>query len=586
MRQSFFAVVLLLAGGCNCGTVRLGQTRLSLEVDPSSVDFGTLAVHTSSARTITLTNVSTTSLRIETLELAGDHPESFSSVPEGGPFELKAGQTLSVDVIFEPETVGNHTARLVVSSHADNAPMLLIPLVGNAVSDCVSATCGPADGGHDAGTDAGTPDAGLPDAGPPDAGTPDASVPEMDAGMDAGFDAGVLEEFDGGPPCSVTGTCCPDGLLRCGAACCPALDVAAGETHTCALVTGGTVRCWGEATQGQLGNGSFGTRSRTPVEVQGLTNVSTLRSGGRFSCALTSAGAVWCWGDNSSGQLGNGGTNPSAVPVQVSGLTGGVSELTVSSCSACVRSSSGVVSCWGCNSFSQLGSPGGGQRNTPTAVPGMTGVSALNDGLSDSYSCGALSTGGAKCWGYNGFGQLGTGDVVTPPGPVSTTLPPQGAHLTGAVSRGFALTTSGDLKAWGRNDHGQLGNGTKSTAPSGMEPPPVLTAVDVVGGPYRQVSGGSLYLSCGLTTGNTLKCWGGAGGFVGDGTTDERVTPVPVSTLANDVTGVSVGGGPSGGFACAVRSTGGVWCWGQNRYGQLGDGSATNRQTPTAITDP
>ena len=245
--------------------------------------------------------------------------------------------------------------------------------------------------------------------------------------------------------------------------------IAAGDNHTCALTTTGGVKCWGDNNLGQLGDGTT-TKRVTPVDVSGLTSgVSAIATGGSHTCALTTTGSVKCWGRNFYGQLGDGTTTDRFTPVDVSGLTSGVSAIAAGGSHTCALTTTGGVKCWGRNSFGQLGD-GTAPTNssTPVDASGLTsGVSAIAAG--NSHTCALTTTGGVKCWGNNSSGQLGDGTTTARSTPVDV------SGLTSGVSAiaagGFhtcALTTTGGVKCWGNNFFGQLGNGlgvTERTTP-------------------------------------------------------------------------------------------------------------------------
>ena len=195
-------------------------------------------------------------------------------------------------------------------------------------------------------------------------------------------------------------------------------SVATGGTHTCALIHNGGAWCWGENNWGQLGNGTT-SNSSTPVAVAGLTGVVQIAVGGAFTCAVTGAGAVECWGDNSSGELGNGSTTNSTSPVQVSGLTGGVVAIGGGGAAACATLFTGQVECWGDNSSGQLGDGSiGGISTTPVAVSGFTSNGASIGTIRGATSCSLNSSQVPECWGNNHEGELGDGGAADSGTPV------------------------------------------------------------------------------------------------------------------------------------------------------------------------
>ena len=352
--------------------------------------------------------------------------------------------------------------------------------------------------------------------------------------------------------------------------------VATGEQHSCALLGTGTVKCWGSNDFGQLGD-STNTNRSTPVDVSGLSSgVIAIASGGEHSCALLGTGTVKCWGDNEFGELGDGVPRMRTAPVAVSGLTSGVATVAAGENDSCAVTSAGAVDCWGRNQTGQLGDGTTTDRLTPVTVTGFTsgGVAIASDGdANGEHTCVLTTVAGVKCWGKS---DGGLGDGTTNPSltPVDVSGLTSGVAAIGTGRRhSCALTTSAGVKCWGSNDVGQLGDGT--TAPE-------LTPVDVTGltSGVAAIAVGDLD-TCALTTSGGMKCWGwNTFGQLGDGTTTNRLTPVDVTGLSSGVTAIAAGDGHS----CAVTTTGGVKCWGWNSEGQLGDGTQTDRLTPVDVS--
>jgi len=351
------------------------------------------------------------------------------------------------------------------------------------------------------------------------------------------------------------------------------IAIAAGLYHTCALTAAGVVVCWGDNDDGQLGDGTT-TNRWTPVDVSGLTSgVTAITGGGNHTCALTAAGGVKCWGYNGSGQLGDGTTTRRLTPTDVSGLDSGVTAIAAGGSHTCALTAAGGVKCWGGNYYGQLGDGTTTRRLTPADVSGLdSGVTAITAG--GRHTCALTAAGGVKCWGNNSGGQLGGRIANYRPWPADVSNLTSGVIALSAGNPTCALTAAGGVKCWGYNEYGQLGDGTTTDR---------LTPVDVPGlaSGVTALAAGENH-TCALTTAGGVKCWGeNYYGQLGDGTTDHQTTPVAVSGLDSGITAITAGDM----HTCALTAAGGVKCWGNNGSGQLGDGTATNRWTPVDVGD-
>jgi alpha-tubulin suppressor-like RCC1 family protein len=263
--------------------------------------------------------------------------------------------------------------------------------------------------------------------------------------------------------------------------------VAAGELHSLALTSTGLVFAWGNNVTGQLGNGTT-TNSSTPVAVSLPlgTTVTAIASGYYHSMAVTSTGQVLAWGENAFGALGNGATTNSSTPVAVSLAAGTtVTAIAAGGRHSLAVTSTGQVLAWGRNDFGQLGNGTTTQSSTPVAVTlaSRTAVTAIAGG--SNHSLALTSTGQALAWGYNLNGQLGNGTTTNSSTPVAVSLS-SGTTATAIAAGSFhslALTSTNQVLGWGTNDSGQLGNGT--TAASTLTPVVASTfpaAVAIAGG--------------------------------------------------------------------------------------------------------
>jgi alpha-tubulin suppressor-like RCC1 family protein len=297
--------------------------------------------------------------------------------------------------------------------------------------------------------------------------------------------------------------------------------VAAGGYHSCALTDAGAVKCWGRNDLGQLGNGA-NANSNVPVQVSGLASGVIAITGGDFhTCALTSAGGVKCWGDNGNGALGDGTGADSNIPVDVSGLASGVDAIAAGGYHTCALTSAGGVKCWGDNIYGQLGDGTTSSNGEPVEVVGLTsGVTAITGGY--YHSCALTSAVGPKCWGRNNFGQLGNAGNANSSVPVDVSGLPAGADAIAVGGyHSCALTSSGGVKCWGAGGDGALGDGTNIDRNVPADVSGLTSGVSAI------ASGA--YHSCALMSAGGIKCWGdNTGGQLGDGTNNSSNVPVDV----------------------------------------------------------
>ena len=352
--------------------------------------------------------------------------------------------------------------------------------------------------------------------------------------------------------------------------------IAAGSDHTCGLTTGNGVKCWGNNIYGQLGDGTMLERS-TPVDVVGLDNgVMAIAAGWYHTCAILSGGGVKCWGYNSAGQLGDDSKMNNNIPIDVVGLGVGATAIAAGKYHTCGLTLAGGIKCWGDNGSGQLGDGTWMDSSQPVDVFGLgSGITSLAAGL--DHNCALTSIGYVKCWGWNGSGQLGDGTMSLSNTPVDVvSLDAEVSKITAGAHHTCALTSSGGVKCWGSNSYGQLGDGNTTWGSS--------SPVDVVGlgeGATAVTTGDGH--TCALTRSGRVECWGENNlGQLGDGTTIDRPVPLYVEGISGEIAAVAAGGSRT----CALTSLGRIKCWGNNWSGQLGVmPTITQRYIPVDVQD-
>ncbi|MBK7660375.1 MAG: choice-of-anchor D domain-containing protein [Betaproteobacteria bacterium] len=351
--------------------------------------------------------------------------------------------------------------------------------------------------------------------------------------------------------------------------------IAVGYSHTCALTTVGGVKCWGSNGLGQLGDNQIsGNQSLVPVDVPGLASgVTAIAAGLEHMCAIAAGGAVKCWGKNSGGQLGDNSRTQRTAPVGVVGLESGVTAIAGGAGHTCALTSAGAVMCWGSNGQGSLGNGSQIDSLVPTAVPSLAAdVVAITVG--EAHTCAITGAGGAKCWGINNAGELGNNAIGRQLSPVDVFGLASGVAAISAGGSGTcALTNGGGLVCWGNGLQGQLGNNSNQF--SGI---PV--GVSGLSGGVVSIDAGGFH-NCAVSSDGSMRCWGGnIWGQIGNDSTTGSLVPTAVSGLDGEVAAISAGSR----HTCAVLRNGSVKCWGDNSAGQLGDGTITRRLSAVAVT--
>ncbi|HLK18354.1 MAG TPA: hypothetical protein VKT81_05330 [Bryobacteraceae bacterium] len=360
------------------------------------------------------------------------------------------------------------------------------------------------------------------------------------------------------------------------------------QKHTCAVNSAGGVICWGGNNVGQLGNGTT-TKTPTPVAVSGLSSgVAGVSAGQDFTCALMKTGTVKCWGVNTTGNLGNGTTKDSGVPVDVLGVGGGpmtgVIAIAAGQYHVCAVTVSGAVLCWGDNTSQELGPEAntGFRTGLPYQVtqipPDMVSVAA-----GSYYTCALTSKGAEWCWGQSGGGQLGGGPHLPNNNPVPVlnvagTSPLGGiASIAAGYANACAITTAGAPDCWGENQDGELGNAKNTFSDIPVQ------VLNIGGtGPLGGIASITMGEAdtCALTTSGGVLCWGASyNGDLGNSADNQSEIPVQVTGLTSGVIEIASGYRQN----CAILATGGVMCWGIDAVGQLGDGQTNDKNSPVAV---
>ena len=339
-----------------------------------------------------------------------------------------------------------------------------------------------------------------------------------------------------------------------------AVELALGASHSCARHGTGFVACWGAGGSGQLGDGTRTSRA-TPADVADLAGVLEIDAGGAHTCARLDLSEVRCWGRNDHGQLGDATLDDRVAPARAR-TTG--TQLATGAAFTCVLDDRGQILCWGSSSFGQLGDGRAVVHESPARVVGVAHASALRAAGDDTC---ALVDGRWRCWGDDAFGQLGDGDVSTTlrSTPVAMSVVSSPDELVLGASRACAIR-GGSLACWGRGPDARVER----------EPRTIASGV-------RAAALGTRF-GCALETDGHVACWGeGTHGELGRGEAASDPTPARVSGIED---AVAIAAGDQ--HACAVLASGHVRCWGAGSFGQLGDGAEQDRSAPVdvaAITD-
>ena len=343
------------------------------------------------------------------------------------------------------------------------------------------------------------------------------------------------------------------------------VDIALGEAHTCALLDDSSVWCWGSNSVGEAGFEASDEQLLNPTKVELIGGVVDLDAGSLHTCALLDDGSVWCWGDNYNGQLGNGTFGNTDGPTRVDSAVRFVA-ISVGG-NTCGIDTASEVWCWGLVSSDE----GWDYSASPQKVDNLSGVREVSVG--GGHVCAVDDQNGLYCWGSNNQGQVGNGsrDGVPTPVPILSNV----AQVSAGGEYTCFVLLDERAGCWGVNSSFQLGNGNKK--------PRLTPIVNNMFGPSQFVSAGNLG-SCSLKVNKRLWCWGkNESGQIGIG----RTSPALVARPYQIKTKVRFQAVERGHYhTCAISLTSQLFCWGNNYYGSVGDGTTLNRLIPTAVVFP
>ena len=381
------------------------------------------------------------------------------------------------------------------------------------------------------------------------------------------------------------------------------IQVSSDYYHSSALTASGRIFTWGEGDYGRLGNGASTDKS-TPTEITNRFSLTEgdkiiqVSLGGSHSSALTASGRLFTWGNNSLGQLGDGTNNNSLTPIEITNrfiLAEGdkIIQVSLGYSHSAALTASGRLFTWGYNSYYQLGNGSFNDRTLPTEITNRfsltEGDKIIQVSLGYSHSAALTASGRLFTWGYNFVGELGNGTTTYKSTPTEITgqfnLSEEDKIIQVSLggSHSSALTASGRIFTWGEGDYGRLGNGasTDKYTPTEITNRFSLTEGDKI----IQVSLGGSHSSA-LTASGRLFTWGNNSlGQLGVGTTTNSFTPTEITnrfslTEGDKIIQVSLGWEHS----LAITSDGRFYTWGDNVFGQLGDGTTTAKYIPNEIT--
>ena len=349
------------------------------------------------------------------------------------------------------------------------------------------------------------------------------------------------------------------------------VKLAAGEDHSLALRSDGSVWAWGKNDYGQLGLGSYAPYFY-PTKVAGLSAVRAVAGGAYHSVAAKQDGTVWAWGYNGYGQLGDGTTDQRLAPVQVPGLSGVVAVAAGDYHSLALKSD-GTVWGWGDNGSGRLGDGTDTPRLTPVQAQGLGNVVAI--AANSDYSLALKSDGTVWAWGSNSYGRLGTGDSNTYRTPIRAGTLANIVAIVAGDYHAMALDASGRVWAWGYNGYGQLGDTTTNSRSYAAQ----VSALPA--GQYVSIAAGNYHSAAVRASDGAVFTWGqNDSGQLGLGTVDGNAHSTPVQVPG--LTGQSIVAA-GGRHTLAAYPQGALKGFGYNSHGQVGNGTNVNQSSPATV---
>lgn len=349
-----------------------------------------------------------------------------------------------------------------------------------------------------------------------------------------------------------------------------------------------TILCWGDGTNGQIGNGTNAS-TNLPAQVTlpaGVTSFSAVVTTSSFSCAIANNGQIYCWGAGTNGQIGNSSTSNVNIPTAIT-TPNGVSSFSLISLGtdfSCAIANTGKIYCWGLGTTGQIGNGASSTVNLPTGVTMPNGVTSFKSiSTNGASSCALANTGVVYCWGRGTSGQIGNGANLTVNIPTAVTMP-SGVTSFSSISTNAtlscALANTGIVYCWGAGSNGRIGNGANNNVN-------IPTAVTIPSGvtSFRSVSTNDNF-SCSLANTGVVYCWGsGVAGQIGNGASSNVSIPTAV-TMPSGVTSFGYVS-TSYRFSCAIAASGDnagkTYCWGAGTNGQIGNGANNDVNVPTLV---